>query len=132
MDETPPVSGNEEQSSNPTPTPKIKKTSKKIAPANDAVQVPEAVNELIRDALKSYLKSKHEANKSAAEIDAMVATCQEFLQSFIIFGYDFNGNPITPIFFAHNQQEADALSMYLTKFFNMHIVQQGGQNGPFR
>ncbi len=108
----------------PEGPPPLKKVAKKSADKMP-LHPDRAVNEVLRDALRQYLKDKNDAHKSDIEIDAMIATCQEFLQSFIIFGYDFNGDPINPVFFAHNQQEADALSMYLTKFFNAHIVNGG-------
>jgi len=109
--------------------PKVEKkiTSKKIVKSIDSPEV----NEVIRQALREYIKRNQETSRTEMELDAMVATCQEFLQSFIIFGYTFDGQPIDPIFFAHNQQEADSLSMYLTKFFNAHIV-NGGQNNSFK
>lgn len=107
-----------------------KKVNRKVSLRSEAHQ-DAAINEVLRDALRSYIRNKNMMHKTELEIDAMVATCQEFLQCFVIFGYDFDGNPITPVFSAHNQQEADALSMYLTKFFNSHVV-NGGQNGNMR
>jgi hypothetical protein len=75
------------------------------------------IQQVISDALKFYLKADMEKRSgSEHDIDAMVATCQEFLKSFIILGYDFNGDPIPPVIFARNQQEADSLSAYLQKF----------------
>lgn len=109
--------------------PKVDKkiTTKKVV---KSIENPE-VNEVIKQALREYIKRNHETSRTEMELDAMVATCQEFLQSFVIFGYTFDGQPIDPIFFAHNQQEADSLCMYLTRFFNSHVV-NGGQNNPFK
>lgn len=108
----------------------FKKIDKKISIKSEPIQ-DTAINEVLKDALRAYIKNKNTVKKTELELEAMVATCQEFLQCFIIFGYDFNGNPIAPIFSAHNQQEADALSMYLSKFFNAHI-NNSGQNGTMR
>lgn len=113
----------EPQPNGEVPPPKVPKKAvkvKKIIIKGNSLDNSE-INEVLRDALREHLKRQHEIVKSAAEIDAMVATCQEFMQSFMIFGYDFDGNPVEPIFFAHNQQEADALSMYLTKFINSNF-----------
>ena len=51
------------------------------------------------------------------EIDAMVSVCSEFMRSFIIMGYDFEGNAINPIFYAKSDMDSDALSQYMQKFF---------------
>ena len=106
----------------PPKVPKKQVKNKKIViTVNDPSQSSE-MNALLRDAIRAHLKQQNDIARSELEIEALVATCQEFMQSFIIFGYNFNGDPIEPIFFAHNQQEADALSMFLTKFFHQFIV----------
>ena len=56
----------------------------------------------------------------------MVATCQEFMKSFVILGYNLEGEQIPPIVVCSNQQEADAISNYLQKFFH-HIIRNDGQ-----
>jgi len=90
-----------------------------------------AVMKVIRDALliqvvnpESQIRKRNTVN----ELDAMVSTCQEFLKSFVILGYTFEGQPVQPIVFAHNQQEADALGSYLSKFIQSTIKEQE-QNG---
>jgi len=45
-----------------------------------------------------------------------VNTIQEFLNSFIVLGYNFNGEPVHFIS-AHNQQEADSLATLVNKLF---------------
>lgn len=77
-------------------------------------------NELI-DSIKEIitaeaLKKQHIKRKTKNELEAMVSTCEEFMNSFIILGYDFNGDAVDPIIVAHNQQEADSLGAYLNKF----------------
>ena len=99
-------------------TPSPKKPKK---PANNADLDP-AIAKVIKDALMIQLVNADEKRKRTAnELDAMVATCQEFMQSFIILGYDMNGQPVQPIVFAHNQQEADALGSYMSKFIHHNI-----------
>jgi hypothetical protein len=81
------------------------------------------VQKLIRDAILIRLVNADDPShkRDVNELEALVSTCQEFLKSFIILGYDFGGNPVQPIVFAHNQQEADALGNYLSKFINTII-----------
>ena len=104
-----------------TPDPKpAKKASKKIVIDSSFTKDPE-VHQVVKEALTSFIKKQSEVNRSQKEVDALIATCQEFMKSFVIFGYTFEGEPMSPIFCAHNQMEADALSTYLTKFFNANI-----------
>jgi hypothetical protein len=71
---------------------------------------------LIRDALKTLVKEKYNNRKTDNEIEAMVSTCSEFMNCFVIMGYDFNGKSIRPIFYAKNDRDTDALTQYLQKF----------------
>jgi len=73
--------------------------------------------EIIKEALKKLVSEKVQKRQTDDEIDAMVAVCSEFLRSFIIMGYDFDGNAINPIFYAKTDIDADALSQYMQKFF---------------
>ena len=73
------------------------------------------VNDLIRDALSNYLLHNNVKVYKEDCAKATAATLQEFLQAFILIGYDFQGTPIK-IIHAHNGQEADALSCALQKF----------------
>jgi hypothetical protein len=72
--------------------------------------------DLIRDALKSFVKEKLKDRKTDDELEAMVSTCSEFMKCFIIIGYDFEGNAIKPVFYAKNDLDADALGQYIQKF----------------
>lgn len=72
--------------------------------------------DLIRDALKSFVKEKLKDRKTDDELEAMVSTCAEFMKCFIIIGYDFEGNAVKPIFYAKNDLDADALGQYIQKF----------------
>lgn len=74
------------------------------------------VKELTHKALVSFLKDqiKEKANNKK-DLDALSSQILEFLNSFILIGYNFNGEPISLIS-AHNQQEADSLGTLLNKF----------------
>ena len=72
--------------------------------------------DIIRDALKSFVKEKYNKRSTNNDIEAMVATCSEFMKCFVIMGYDFKGNSIKPIFYAKNDKDADALNQYIQKF----------------
>jgi len=123
-------------------TPKNKKELKK---KNQPAQIPPQVTppallnqpdpsvmKIIRDAIliqainpENQIRKRYTNN----ELDAMVSTCQEFLKSFVILGYTFEGQPIQPIVFAHNQQEADALGSFLSKFIQSTIKEQDNNGG---
>jgi hypothetical protein len=103
----------------------LSKKKKYIKPVKkEGEEIPQAVAGVIKDALMlqliNNLKSKSK-KREVEELEAMISTCQEFLQSFVIIGYDFQGNPIPPLIHANNQQEADALGLYLSKFINTTI-----------
>jgi len=73
--------------------------------------------EIIKEALKKLVSEKIQKRQTDDEIDAMVSVCSEFMRSFIIMGYDFEGNAINPIFYAKSDIDSDALSQYMQKFF---------------
>ena len=73
--------------------------------------------EVIREALKRFVLENNRVRRTDDDLDAMVSTCSEFMKSFIIMGYDFQGNAIKPIFYAKSDIEADALAQYVQKFF---------------
>ena len=73
--------------------------------------------EVIREALKRFVLENNRVRRTDDDLAAMVSTCSEFMKSFIIMGYDFQGNAIKPIFYAKSDIEADALAQYVQKFF---------------
>ena len=73
--------------------------------------------EVIREALKKFVLENNRERHTDNDLNAMVSTCSEFMKSFIIMGYDFQGNAIKPIFYAKSDIEADALAQYVQKFF---------------
>jgi hypothetical protein len=74
------------------------------------------IKELTHKALVSYLKDKiQERSSNKIDLDVLSSQILEFLNCFILIGYNFNGEPVT-IISAHNQQEADSLGSLLNKF----------------
>jgi len=73
--------------------------------------------EVIREALKKFVTENISERNTDNDINAMVSTCSEFMKSFIIMGYDFQGNAIKPVFYAKTDIEADALAQHMQKFF---------------
>jgi hypothetical protein len=93
----------------PEPLKKKKPTAKKKSNFTQ-----EEANKLIKEVMASHLK---EARKTRdLELDSLVATVEEFLQAFIIIGYDLSHRPVV-VMQAKDQMEADALSTSLTKVF---------------
>lgn len=74
------------------------------------------VKELTHKALVSFLREQvKEKVSNKKDLDALNSQIMEFLNSFILIGYNFNGEPVS-IISAHNQQEADSLGTLLNKF----------------
>ena len=91
--------------------------SKKVDKEVEKKAIDARSEELIRDALKKFVTEKISKRQTDDEIEAMVSVCSEFMRSFIIMGYDFEGNAINPIFYAKSDMDSDALSQYMQKFF---------------
>lgn len=72
--------------------------------------------DLIRSALESHLveynKRKHAKKRNVDQITGMV---EEYLGSFVLLGYNYEGEPVT-IVSATTQQHSDSLSTLLQKF----------------
>jgi len=81
---------------------------------------------IIRAALEEHLiehARKHDGKKKS--LDEVNATLEEFLDSYIILGYDYTGEAVTLIS-ANTQQQADSLSTLIQKF----VVSSQNSNGP--
>ena len=77
-----------------------------------------SAKEVIQSALSSFLKEKiQEKNVTRENLESLIGVVEEFLNSFIILGYTFDGTPIQYIC-AHTQQEADSLATLVNKFFS--------------
>jgi hypothetical protein len=76
-----------------------------------------SAKEVIQSALSSFLKEKiQEKNVTKKNLESLIGVIEEFLNSFIVLGYTFDGTPIQYIC-AHTQQEADSLATLVNKFF---------------
>ena len=72
--------------------------------------------EVIRKAMISSLEEKLASTSGIKkDLNALSNVVEEFLTSFIILGYTFDGDPVHCIS-AHNQQEADSLGALVNKF----------------
>ena len=63
---------------------------------------------------KDQLRERKRVTRN--NLEAMMNTCSEFLDSFIIMGYDMKKKPIEPLFYAKTELEADALTAYLQRY----------------
>lgn len=95
--------------------------------SNNRQELNPVIAKVIKDAMLIHLARNEERQQQINELEAMYFTCQEFMKSFIILGYDLNGNPIAPIIHANNQQEADSLGSYLSKFVSHTITEINNQ-----
>lgn len=75
------------------------------------------IKELIKEALKTNFEKKTNHKKKVDIESALFATTKEFLSSFIILGYDLNGNPLI-IKHSPSIMEKDALSSLLMKYIS--------------
>lgn len=89
-----------------------------LSSTNATIASNENISKLLRDVLQQ-LTSQVDPKTIDREmaINAMVLTCTEFMKSFIILGYDLDGNIIKPIFYAKTEIDADALTYNLHRYF---------------
>jgi|TARA_E500000318_G_C3410994_1_gene153563 hypothetical protein len=92
-----------------------KPAKKKKVIVKDVIDIK--TEEVLKEALRRVVREKIKERNCDDEIEAMVATCSEFLKSFIIMGYDFEGNAIKPIFYGKSDSDKDALMYYLQTYF---------------
>lgn len=84
------------------------------------------LKELIREALTMQIETQKK-RKSRRELDnTLSGVLQEFLNSFIVLGYNFNGEPIV-IKSAPTVQSNEALMSLLIKVFSREIGYTGEQ-----
>tara|TARA_A100001011_G_C14267135_1_gene825207 strand:+ start:310 stop:684 length:375 start_codon:yes stop_codon:yes gene_type:complete len=114
-------SDEEEPVEKPKPSPKPKRKSKKrAAPDSDGRY------KIIRKALEEHLiEHARQTDKKRKSLDEITSTVEEFMDSFIILGYDYSGESVTLIS-ANTQQQADSLSTLIQKF----VVSSQGPAGP--
>ena len=68
----------------------------------------------LREALTKHIEIARQ--RPISDIDALVSTVEEFLTTFMVLGYDFEGEPIVLIN-AKTQKDADSLSTAFGRFF---------------
>lgn len=95
-----------------------KKKSKKTTLKNDDKISPldrSQINELLSESIRNYVVRAKKESKDIEEIVSLVNShVSEFLQAFMILGYDIKGNPIC-IHHATNQMDADAINSLLNR-----------------
>lgn len=84
------------------------KISKKKTPTLSAEE-SEHLELLIKDKLETHIKRKKYDDKAANELQSIL---QEFLDCYIIVGYNFQGEPVNMLS-VDNQQQADSLGTSL-------------------
>lgn len=102
-----------------------KRKSQKTPPTAQQLADAKLINALIQESLNN-LAAENKAKLYKEECaQAVIAVLAEFLQNYILIGYDFEGTPIK-IIKANNGMEADALMSALQKLIiNLQI---GGNN----
>jgi len=100
-----------------------RKSSKKITPPVDPdfLHTKEDIRDLIGDLLKVKIAESKEIKKVEDVNNALVSTIGEFLNNFMLIGYDNDGKPIA-ITKSNSAMEADALHTLLTKFFTLQMI----------
>lgn len=76
----------------------------------------ESLRALIEEALKIDIKTKREYKDHRELADSLGPIISEFLDSFIVLGYDFDGQPLSFQVSAKTQQK-DALDTLVLKYF---------------
>lgn len=78
----------------------------------------EELKKLIKDALKTDIDVKKKKVKKRQLTSALAGTLDEFLNNFILIGYDMEGSPV--ILRSHKtEMENEALKSLFIKYFTM-------------
>jgi hypothetical protein len=73
------------------------------------------INELLSDSIQNYIcRVKKEAKTNEEAMNLVNNYLSEFLQAFMVFGYDMKGRPIC-FHYAENQMDADALNSLINR-----------------
>lgn len=113
-------------SDKPKPSPKASQKKPRKKRAVKKIKEDDGKYKIIRAALEEHLiEHARKTNKKKKSLDEITSTLEEFLDSFIILGYDYSGESCTLIS-ANTQQQADSLSTLIQKF----IVSSQGPSGP--
>jgi hypothetical protein len=101
-----------------------KKQNKKTKSKKFDMSLDPHAKELIKQAMAASLQEKlnNESNVKK-DLRTLSSVVEEFLSSFMILGYTFDGEPIHCIS-ARNQQEADSLVTLINKYFHNHHIDE--------
>ena len=78
------------------------------------------IKELIKESLEQHIEITKSRKYKEECAQAVVSILSEFLKTYVVIGYDFEGTPIR-IVDVHNGLESDAISTAIHKFvMNMH------------
>lgn len=87
---------------------RIKKPKKKTIPSKRSL--------LIRNALETHLlEYANKKNEQRRDLDELTSIIEEFADSFVLLGYNYDGEPLTLVS-ATTQQQADSLGTLIQKF----------------
>ena len=115
----------EEPSEKPDPSPKANLPAKKKRRKSGSSEKGDRYR-LIRAALEDHLiEHARKSDKKRKAMDEVSSTLEEFMDSFIVLGYDYTGESVTLIS-AGTQQQADSLSTLIQKF----VVSTHNPNNP--
>lgn len=107
-----------------------KKKTTPPAPKQETEWVPSDND--VRDLINSILSNRIKEVKKIKDVEdinnALVCTISEFLDSFMILGYNSEGIPIA-LTKANTPLDADALHSLLVKFFSIQMVKFNGKYG---
>lgn len=102
-----------------------KRKSQKAQPTAQQLADAKLINALIQESLNNLAAENKTKMYKEECAEAVIAVLAEFLQNYILIGYDFEGTPIK-IVKANSGMEADALMSALQKF--MINLQFGSNN----
>ena len=122
-DDFPPLSGydiDNFESPEPIEIPKPRRRKKKRRSRDDNEGF-----ELIRAALESHLveyaKKRQDQKRNVEQLSSII---EEYLSSFVLLGYNYDGEPVTLVS-ASTQQQSDSLSTLIQKFIMSQIPGAG-------
>lgn len=93
-----------------------KRSEPKTSPSVEEKSTDKLVEAALRSHLLEYASKKQQRSNSLRDTATLV---QDHMSSFVILGYDYNGNPIQCIN-VNTQQEADSLCALVNKFVMQH------------
>lgn len=104
------------------------KRRKKQKASDEALLDARHINALIQESLNSFAAENKSRMYKEECAHAVATVLSEFLQNYILIGYDFNGTPIK-IVNANSGLGADALHTFLQKFMmNLYSSDARGKN----